>query len=160
MAETPLEVQLREFLRREEEVHRGGKTVEALHEKQDKLYTAVRRVARQQLVTEESLKRHDRAIRTLQHQVGLLTNASPGVSPWAAPPEETPTGSYKRIEDLEHRLDAEADREREETTWWRRQRWLWIGIFGATVFSATLTGCVGYITYRIQNIEKTLSAPR
>lgn len=169
MADTNADKKLQEFLEWEAKNRADGKTIEALHakqdsfnEKQDAVMTAVRRVVRDRLRDKEVQHRHGRAIKTLQHQVGLLSDAAPAVPDWRAPKEET-TGvhSLKEIaeahEELEARLDADEEKKVEEETWWRRQRWIWFGLAVAGFLAATATGCVTYFSYRIQALEKSVN---
>lgn len=163
MAEKSVDQQLREFLAREDQARREGKTIEALHEKQDRMMIALRRSVRDRLEDKATMARHGAAIKTLQHQVGLISDAVPQVPAWRPPKEETQTGSHAiaaiaaaKAAAIEERLDEEEERKLEEETWWRRQRWLWFGISVAAVFSVTAAGCVGYVSYRIQTLEKGL----
>jgi hypothetical protein len=105
------------------------------------------------------LHRHGRAIKTLQQQVKHLTEATPAVPDWQASKEET-TGVHelraiqKAHADLQARLATDDARKFDEATWWSRQRWVWTVAAITIVFAATMTGCVGYVAYRIQALEK------
>lgn len=153
---------LKKFLEWEEKNRREGKTIEALHDKQDRMHRALLRAVRDRLEDKEKLQRHGRAIKTLQHQVGLLTEATDRVPDWRAPKEET-TGVHnvreiaKATEELEERLDREDERKVNEETWWRRQRWVWLGIAVATVCGTLLTGCVAYMSIKLQAIERVVN---
>lgn len=162
MSDPSIERQLQEFLAWQERARKENKTIESLHDKQDDMMRTLKRVTRDRLEDRETIRRHGRAIKTLQHQVGLLTEASPSVPHWHPPKEEVTathsvTALAKAQAELEERIDAYEERRVEEETWWRRQRWVWaVGAFGAFL-AIVMTGCVGYVAYRVQAIEKSLA---
>jgi hypothetical protein len=159
MSDPNVEQQLREFLDWQLETKREGKTLEVLLTKQDLLMIEVQRIATAQLEDHAILHRHGRAIKTLQQQVKHLTEATPAVPDWQASKEET-TGVHelraiqKAHADLQARLATDDARKFDEATWWSRQRWVWTVAAITIVFAATMTGCVGYVAYRIQALEK------
>lgn len=158
MTDKDVESQLREFLEWEERCRREGKTIEALHEKQDSMMRALRRVAKDRLEDKSVLARHGRAIKTLQHQVGLLTEAAPNVADWRADPSEI-TGRHdirelaKSYAELEERLDEDEERKRESGLWWKRQGWIWAIAVLTILIGTAASGCVSYIFHRIESSE-------
>jgi hypothetical protein len=163
MSDPNVEQQLREFLDWQLETRREGKTLDVVIVQQGQLMTAVQRIATAQLEDRAITQRHGRAIKTLQEQVKHLTEATPTVPDWQASKEET-TGVHelraiqKAHADLQARLATEDARKFDEATWWSRQRWVWTIAAVGILFTATMTGCVGYVAYRIQALEKHTTA--
>jgi hypothetical protein len=167
MADPNVERQLREFLAEHDRSRREGKTVGGLHDKQDQMMVALQRVVADRLTDRLAIQRLEKATKTLQHRVAILSDAVPSGEGWRAPKdEEITTGSFalkdiaRAQAEMQERLDAEEERKLDEETWWRRQRWLWLGLAFLAVFAASLTGCVGYVSYRIQSLEKALANER
>lgn len=152
MTDPSVEQQLKEYLEWHNKERREGKTLEAV-------LAAVKRVADAQVEDHAVLLRHGRAIKTLQQQVGNLTRVTPTVPDWQPAKEET-TGVHelraiqKAHEALQAKLAAEETRKIENATWWSRQRWLWAAAFVLAFLGTMVTGCVGYVAYRIQTLEK------
>ncbi len=159
MSDPNVELQLREFLDWQLETKREGKTIDVLLTKQDLIMVTLQRVATAQLEDRAVQLRHGRAIKTLQQQVKHLTEVTPSVPDWQASKEET-TGVHelraiqKAHADLQARVATEEARKVDEATWWSRQRWVWTIAAVGILLTATMTGCVGYVAYRIQALEK------
>lgn len=152
---------LTEFLEEQEKLRSEGKTVAGLHDKQDRMLRALEHVVADRLEDKAKLDRHDRAIKTLQRLVEDLTDATPAVPNWKAPKDETATGAHvTALAAIQKKFDDEQKQKLDEETWWRRQRWLWFGVAVTIILGGLITGCVGYVSYRIQAIEKTLSEKR
>lgn len=163
---SPLDKRLQEFLEHHDKARRENKTIEALHEKQDTMMVALKRATDDRIKDRITVRRQGQAIKTMQHQIGLLTDASPAVPNWRPPRDEMPSGNFdvaaiaKAHKELEEEIDAERAAKRDEETWWRRQRWLWFIAAVMAVFGVLMAGCATYITHRIETIEKSISEKR
>jgi hypothetical protein len=157
-----VEDQLQEFLAWQAEARREKKTIEAVYDevrrvggKQDKMLVALERAVADRLDDRLTIERHGRAIKTIQHQVEVLTGAIETVPTWRAPTEEQ--SGHHDVTALKKKLEEREKEERDETTWWRRQRWLWLVAAVMTAFAVGLGGCLTYTMKRIEALEKSLS---
>lgn len=146
---------LRDFLETEAEARAHGVTLENVHR-------AVLRLAKDRMKDRVTVATHGKAIKTLQHQVAMLTNATPAVPTWRAAEDEI-TGSHqveaiRRAQvEMEERLDEEDERKREEQIWWTRQIRLWaVGAIGAVLLLG-IGGCVTYTLSEVMSLKKHLS---
>lgn len=132
-----------------------------LHVKVDQLGTMVRRYADKVVQTAMDTARAHRRINALERQVAIMSER-PEVPNWHPDPREiTGTHQYETLkaqqDDMLAKQLAEEERRRDSGIWWRRQRVQWAFLIVAAVFSASMAGCVGYIAYRVQSIEKSAS---
>lgn len=133
---------LREFLESDRKDREAGLTMPSLHEKQDRLYRTVQRVAFDRLEDRQRLERYGRRLRRVENQLSLVS-ASPQVPvpDWHAEASEiTGTYEFRALQKQTHELSAELDAERtarhDSALWWRRKRWEWgAAAIGAVVMS-------------------------
>ena len=146
---------LREFLEKEAEARANGVTLESVHR-------TLLRIAKDRLKDRITVATHGKAIKTLQHQVAMLTAATPAVPAWHAPHDEI-TGTHqvealKRAQaDLEERLDEKEEHERDEATWWARQIRLWVVAGVGALLLVGIGGCVTYTLNEVMGLKKQLS---
>jgi len=157
-----LEDQLRGFLEWQDEARREHKTVEAVYDavkrvekKQDQMMVALERNTNDRLVDKQELAQHGRAIKGLQKGLEDVSDAMEGVPNWRASKSEIVSGHHD-IESIKKQIADREKEERDEATWWRRQRWLWFGIAITALFGVLASGCLAYTMKRIDALEKTL----
>lgn len=123
---------------------------------------AVRKSATETLKVRQTQARHGNRIGKLEHQVALLSNTNHAVPNWQPDPAEiTGTFEYKKLhektEELEARLDEEAEREREERReskiWWRRQGWIWAFAIITLLSGGMLNACATYVLHRVETMD-------
>lgn len=76
-----------------------------LHEKLDAMRVSYRRVLRDRLKDRDTMQRHDRRIESLEHQVALLTAATPEAKPWRPSAADLSTSEHTALDIAE--LDLE-----------------------------------------------------
>ena len=154
--------QLAEFLEWQADARRKHKTVEAVYDlvakvsdKQDKMMVALQKVANDRLEDAMTVIRHGKAIKSMQGIVETLTDEMPAVPNWRASKSEI--SGHHDITAIQKKIEEREKLERDEETWWRRQRWLWFGAAVAAVFAICLGGCLTYTMKRIDSLEKSLN---
>jgi hypothetical protein len=156
-----IEDQLQEFLAWQAEARREKKTIEAVYDavkrvedKQDKMLVALERSVTDRLADHDRANQHGRAIKGLQSAVETLSDAVEAVPNWRASKSEI--SGHHDIESIKKQI-AERDKEqREEATWWRRQRWLWMAAVVTAGCGILASGCLAYTMKRIEALEKTM----
>ncbi len=78
-----------------------------VHAKLDAILVSYHRVLRDRLKDRDAIQRHDRRIETLEHQVALLTQATPNVQSWRPNVADQVTGAHVAIEIAELDLEDE-----------------------------------------------------
>lgn len=157
-----VEDRLQEFLAWQEDARREHKTVEAVYDmakriegKQDKMMIALQRVTSDRLEDKLELSKHGRAIKGLQTGLEQVSEAANEVPNWRASKSEIVSGHHD-IEAIKKQIAEKEKEERDEATWWRRQRWLWFGIAITALFGVMASGCLAYTMKRIEALEKTM----
>lgn len=69
-----------------------------LHAKVDAMRTSSLRVTRDRLIDRDKVQRHDRRIESLEHQVALITAATPGMTTWRPSIADIDTGVHSAVE--------------------------------------------------------------
>lgn len=156
-----IEDQLREFLQWQAEARREHKTIESVYDtvmrvegKQNQMMAALERAINDRLQDKVVLDRHGRAIKSMQNVVEQLSDAADSVPNWRA--SKSDISGHHDIEAIKQQIAEKEKEEREEATWWRRQRWLWLAALVTASFGILASGCLAYTMKRIEALEKTL----
>lgn len=134
---------LKEYLDKDKHLASRGITLEEIYRRLGAMHEALDTVVREQIAQGLRQERHGKRIRELRDMVNAMSGQED-------PPEDT--GSFRiedakramELADLSKKVALREQEERDASTWWTRQRTLWIGIALMTLVSAVLSGCMNF----------------
>ncbi len=135
---------LKESLEKEKKLAQRGITLETVYNKTSAVHGALDTIVRDQISLGMRVDRHRKDFNVLRRRVDQISGSDPD--------ELEDTGSFRiedaekadKIVDLQKKWDEKEREKRDSITWWKRQRFLWVGITATIVAAALSSGCVSF----------------